>query len=156
MQREKDLRASLAASRRPSRAESSVPASAKRLSMLRNIRNLPDLPRQVDAHSSGVHFQPSGVYSSGRSGGAQLMADSGLKVDTEFIYVPELGKVVPIVSSQGISPIRASMMNKPETMEHHVSDSDVSAEDDCPVSPAPGYRLAWKRDTYMEKNIMKK
>ena len=151
LQREKNLKASVAASRRPTRAESIVPASADRLSMLRNTRNLPGLPRQVDAHRSGVHFQPSGVYSSGLSGGAQLMADSGLKVDREFVYVPELGKVVPIVSSQGASPTRASMRNKPETIEQHLSDSEVSAEDDCPVSPAPGYRLAWKRDTYGEK-----
>ena len=151
LQREKDLKASLAASRRSARAQSSVPASADRFSVLKGIKNLPGPGRQVDAHSSGVHFQPSGMYSSKLSGGTQLTADNGLKVDTEFVYIPELGKVVPIVSSQGASPTRASMMRRPEIIEHHVSDSEVSAEDDCPVSPAPGFRLAWKRDTNGEK-----
>ena len=54
------------------------------------------------------------MYSSGLLGGAQLTADNGLKVDTDFVYVPELGKVVLIVSSQGASPSRASMMSRPE------------------------------------------
>lgn len=49
-----------------------------------------------------------------------------------YVYITELGQLVPTVSSLNMGA---------------GTDSEVSAEDDCPVSPAPGNRLVWKRDS---------
>ena len=85
---------------------------------IEGIRKLPGMPRQVDeylqsiqsrvpslsqdpsaADSSGVRFQPQGVFDA-RNTGTRSIGNTnkgGLAVDTGYVYVAELGKLVPIV-----------------------------------------------------------
>ena len=103
---------------------------------------VPSLARDPSAvDTSGVQFQPSGVLDHGG-------LTSTPAIDTGYVYVAELGKLVPAVSSLG-SVEGTGMLNRRQAKpENTYPDSEVSAEDDCPVSPSPGYRLAWKTDSH--------
>ena len=124
---------------------------------IEGIRKLPGMPKQVDeylqsiqsrvpslsqdpsaADSSGVRFQPKGVFDTSIGNTNK----GGLAVDTGYVYVAELGKLVPIVSSVS----SGTVPTEPANPVPQLSDSEVSADEECPVSPSPGHRLAWKRD----------
>ena len=111
---------------------------------------IPSLARDPTAHmQSGAQFQPSGVLDT---------AAGGLTVAPGYVYVAELGQLVPTVSSLGSGPGAALSVQTPArvttrqaspTVQH--SDTEVSADEDCPVSPAPGYRLVWRVDSQGRK-----
>lgn len=88
--------------------------------------NIPAIARDpTAANSSGRQFQPTGVHQS--AGPAP-----GLTVAPGYVFVEELGQLVPVVPKLSIAAC---------------PDSEVSADDECPVSPSPGNRLVWKRDS---------
>ena len=85
---------------------------------IEGIRKLPGMPQQVEeylrniqaevpslardpsaATNAGVHFQPPGVLDSRVN--ALSSAMGGLSVDQGYVYVAELGKLVPTVSTLG-------------------------------------------------------
>ena len=137
------------------------------------IRKLPGLPQQVEeylrniqadvpslardpsaANNSGVHLQPPGVLDSRVN--ALSSAMGGLSVDQGYVYVAELGKLVPTISTLGTSTGAGILRGQQAIPEQVGSDSEVSGEDDCPVSPSPGCRLAWKRDIHGVKYCVEK
>ena len=99
---------------------------------------------------SGVQLQPQGVLNT--AGGSMTVAPG-------YVYVAELGQLVPTVSSMGAAAVpgftpagivkssRKSQFKQHDTVQD-LSDSEVSADEDCPVSPAPGYKLVWKIDKH--------
>ena len=99
---------------------------------------------------SGVQFQPAGVLNT---------AAGGLAVAPGYVYVAELGQLVPTVSSLGTATRTIlPKQTKSRLMTHqnlsprlHHSDSEVSADEDCPVSPTPGHRLVWRIDSQGRK-----
>ena len=100
---------------------------------------------------STMQFQPPGVLNTGTS----------LTVAPGYVYVAELGQLVPTVSSFGSSTRAAvsgltqagvrSDVDQDANVSPEQSDSEVSADEDCPVSPSPGNRLVWKIDSQGRK-----
>ena len=81
------------------------------------------------------------------------------KVAAEFVYLAELGKLVPKVASISDGPVRNVLDHQKHgygmvsgcSVVHFQSDSDASSDSDCPVSPLPGNRLVWKKDSRGQK-----
>jgi hypothetical protein len=95
----------------------------------------------LNSNNSGAQFQPSGVLKTGLSA-----ANGGLSVDTGYVYVAKLGRLVPTVPSLASVAGPGILSKQQYNPEQSRSDFEVSAEDDCPASPSPGYRLAWRKD----------
>ena len=113
--------------------------------------SIPSLAKDPSASmQSGVQFQPAGVLNT---------AAGGLAVAPGYVYVAELGQLVPTVSSLGtatrtILPKQTKsrfMTHQNSSPRLHHSDSEVSADEDCPVSPTPGHRLVWRIDSQGRK-----
>ena len=114
----------------------------------------PSLARAPTAPSaSGPTFQPAGVYP------GQMTAGDGY--DTEFVFNPGRGTYVQVVRSparenDGVhqhSGKAGGVRLNPHT---DGSDDEVSADEDCPMEPPPGYQFVWKRDAYGEKYFTQK
>ena len=83
----------------------------------------------------------------------------GLSVATGYVYVAELGKLVPTVASisagnklvDAMGHSKAGCGEVTASTVHFMSDSDASSDSDCPVSPSPGRSRVWKRDSHGQK-----
>ena len=99
--------------------------------------------------------QPAGLTKNGPSGrDKQVSSDT-----TKYVYVSELGKVVPVIdklpgsSSDGVTAGRtrgavktAVFTNHLEVVEDDIdSDGECSPDEDCPIEPESGYRFSWKK-----------
>ena len=119
------------------------------------IRSLPDVRQEVEtyisrlksmvpslasdptaAHFGSATFQPEGVYA----------GDSETKND-EYIYVADLGRVIPVVKSLKDVPktTLSSSRPVPEIVDSSESESECSADEDCELEPAAGMKFSWKR-----------
>ena len=121
------------------------------------IRQLPGMAQQVNTHITNFQSQiPAlandhtaddqpqmpGVY------GAEMIPTqfgvSGMAVEPGYVYVAELGRLVPTVSSLGANlGLQTSPMRNVQKVS---ADAEVSSDEDCPVSPSHGYKLVWHRD----------
>ena len=112
---------------------------------------IPPLARDPTASTNGGQFQPPGVLTSGSM--LSHPQAGGFSVATGYVYVAELGQLVPTVSS--MAHVGATSGGQGQKMvsfpEQALSESEVSADEDCPVSPAPGNRLVWRRDSQGRK-----
>ena len=155
--------AELAARQQKAAADKSKLGSAGSISIA-GIRQIPGMTQQVEEYLtsiqsgvpslacdptaavySGVQFQPNGVLTSG--GIPAQSASGGMSVEPGYVYVAELGKLVPVLSSLSLGMGQSAAARQPVIPEQIFSASEVSEDEDCPVSPAPGYRLVWKLDS---------
>ena len=120
------------------------------------IRSLPEVRQEVedyisklksivptlasDPTASGFNsstFQPDGVYSS--SNHAQKP-----EAECNYVYVAELGRVVPIVEK--LDDLHSVSKTRPvPNIESSESDSECSEDDDCSLEPPQGSRFVWKK-----------
>ena len=87
-------------------------------------------------------IQPAGVYAG--------QALSSVSPGTKFVYVEELGQVIPMVTK--LSDLPASTRRSggatrpvPVLVDSSESDSECSADEDCSLEPEPGTRFSWKK-----------
>ena len=90
-------------------------------------------------------FQPEGVHS-----GSRAQTSENTKSKKKYIYVAELGQVIPIVDSLNDLPAVAAGTTRtsrpiPDIQDSPESDSECSEDEDCQVEPESGMRFAWKR-----------
>ena len=67
-----------------------------------------------------------------------------------FVYVAELGQIIPMVTRLSDLPTatgRSGGAARPVPVidDSSESDSECSADEDCPLEPEPGTRFAWKK-----------
>ena len=111
-----------------------------------------------DPTATGFHqstFQPAGTARKGKQlttpratnhtnpNSGKNRAPQNLKQD--FVYVAELGRVIPMVGSLHDVPATAKISSPLIDTQNISSDSECSSDEDCPFHPEPGMRLAWKR-----------
>ena len=111
----------------------------------------PSLARDPTAQlRSGGQFQPAGVFNTNTDETLSQQAATGLTVAPGYIYVAELGQLVPTVTGLPVSGteqgISQHKITQPAVSTRPDVDSEVSEDEDCPVEPTPGYRLAWRKD----------
>ena len=99
------------------------------------IPSLAKDPSSTSGH--GVTTQPAGVFSH-KGRGVHEQSNS-------YVYVASLGRAVPVVNTP------ADVPNGYTFVEHDGGDSDsddeCSADEDCTLSPDPGHRFLWRRNT---------
>jgi hypothetical protein len=87
---------------------------------------------------SGTTFQPESVHFPGN-------ADNPPK--EKFVYVAELGKVIPMVSS--LSDLHSDPVESnrpvPTISDSSESESECSEDENCKLEPEPGTRFVWKK-----------
>ena len=182
----KDKAADLAAKQQSKGAKSKLPVDGLTIAGIRALpgmtpevenwitslqSSIPSLAKTpTGPTTSGVSFQPPGVFT-----GVQAHGDID-DVDTEYIYSTSRGKLVPVLHDspgRGISrPLNSKQVSSKQLMQqagstpaammpavHRVVpdvDADASEDEDCPVEPAKGYKLAWYRDNQGKKYFLHK
>ena len=177
--RKLQLKAASHAAKQQQTAADRLQQQNSNLMNIAGIRQLPGMTPEVESHltnfqstipslardpNAGGQFQPPGVYHSGHM--SSHTPAGSFSVAPGYVYVAELGQLVPTVASLGAASGTAGAIASggqgQKTVrfpEQVLSDSEVSADEDCPVSPAPGNRLVWRRDSdgrkYCEEKIVR-
>ena len=125
------------------------------------IRSLPDVRQEVEGYISRLQsivpslasdptaggfgsstFQPEGVYA------GNVRNSFPEKTNKNYVYVAELGQVVPMVRTLGDLPSAATSSSRPVPSlpsDSSESESECSEDEDCELEPAPGMRFSWKK-----------
>ena len=75
-------------------------------------------------------------------GGEDVEQNSG----NRYVYVASLGRAVPVVSTPANLP-KAHFPHENQFSTDADSDDECSADEDCPLSPEPGQRFSWRRNS---------
>ena len=105
---------------------------------------VPSLAKAPSVLTNGVEYQPPGVFGSHEVSASQSAED----VDTEYVYVAHLGKLVKVVQNMpgsevaGAEQVRCGSASAGSIVE----DTITSEDEDCPIQPEPGFKFIWKKD----------
>ena len=105
---------------------------------------------------TGGSFQPQGVLSQAPTASVPRTHAhvSSETIDTEFVYSTVRGKLVPVLHESPVNKARSNPPHPPQQPDDEVG--EASEDEDCPVQPAQGHRLAWYRDESGRKYFLHK
>ena len=120
------------------------------------IRALPGVRREVEEYIAKLRGLAPTLASDPTAGGIAtgVLQHDGLESPERdnMVYVAELGRAIPIVARLSDLPGAAGGMigaprPVPLIVDSSDSESECSADEDCPLEPEPGTRFSWKKHT---------
>ena len=75
-------------------------------------------------------------------------------IDTEFVYSTVRGKLVPVLHESPVNKAGSHPPHPPQQPDDEVE--EASEDEDCPIQPAQGHRLAWYQDVGGRKYFLHK
>jgi hypothetical protein len=103
------------------------------------IPSLAKDPSAVAGH--GITPQPGVLHNNG----VVLPQHNGSKnIGSKYVYVASLGQTVPVVDTPADIPNMQGLDR--QSLTGSDSDEECSEDEECPMSPEPGHRFAWRRN----------
>ena len=123
------------------------------------IRAIPDVRQEVEGYITqlkslipSLSSDPTagGFDAAHRTGGHLGGHAAGAGDTTQYVYVAELGRAIPMVSSMKDLPTfndrsEDSLRTRPIISESSDTDSECSEDESCSLRPEPGMRFCWKK-----------